>query len=210
VSSTLFPSGVGSNPICCRFLIFYAELIWKKCRDFFVKRWRETTVETDALSIVEKKHCTDVVGQITADRRETIWSIESREPPAPARGRTRTCSWSGRAGADREPRATCSGAGAYSYMFMEWPRRGGRGWGPRSRGWAPRCHRRREWTARGWWRGRCGHPSFIMVWVQTHLLHRFLIFYDELIRKKCRDFFVKNMTRHDRWNWCFKYIVKMW
>jgi hypothetical protein len=26
---------------------------------------------------------------------------------------------------DREPRATCSGAGAYSYMFMEWPRRGG-------------------------------------------------------------------------------------
>jgi hypothetical protein len=26
--------------------------------------------------------------------------IESREPPAPARGRTRTCSWSGRAGAE--------------------------------------------------------------------------------------------------------------
>jgi hypothetical protein len=28
--------------------------IWKKCRDFFVKRWRRTTVETGALSIVEK------------------------------------------------------------------------------------------------------------------------------------------------------------
>jgi hypothetical protein len=35
------------------FLIFYAELIWKKYRDFFVKRWREMTVETGALSIVE-------------------------------------------------------------------------------------------------------------------------------------------------------------
>jgi hypothetical protein len=31
----------------------YAELILKKCRDFFVKRWRGTTVETGVLSIVE-------------------------------------------------------------------------------------------------------------------------------------------------------------
>jgi hypothetical protein len=32
----------------------YAELILKKSRDFFVKRRRRTTVETGALSIVEK------------------------------------------------------------------------------------------------------------------------------------------------------------
>jgi hypothetical protein len=47
--------------------------------------------------------------------------------------------------------------------------------------------------------------SSIRVWVQTpplallfndipHLLHRFLIFYTELIWKKCRDFFVKKMA----------------
>jgi hypothetical protein len=47
--------------------------------------------------------------------------------------------------------------------------------------------------------------SSIRVWVQTpppaplfndipHLLHHFLIFYTELIWKKCRDFFVKKMT----------------
>ena len=33
-----------------RFLTFYTKLIWKKCRDFFVKK---ITVETGALSIVE-------------------------------------------------------------------------------------------------------------------------------------------------------------
>jgi hypothetical protein len=34
-----FYQGVGSNTTCCAvFLIFYVELIWKKYRDFFVKR----------------------------------------------------------------------------------------------------------------------------------------------------------------------------
>jgi hypothetical protein len=33
-----------------RFLIFYADLIWKKCMVFFCKKM---AVETDALSIVE-------------------------------------------------------------------------------------------------------------------------------------------------------------
>ena len=39
-----FHQGVGSN----------AELILKKCINFFVKRWHRTTVETGALNIVEK------------------------------------------------------------------------------------------------------------------------------------------------------------
>jgi hypothetical protein len=42
---------------------------------------------------------------------------------------------------DRATRATF--AGARAYVFRELPRRGGRGLGPRSRGWAPRCRRRR-------------------------------------------------------------------
>jgi hypothetical protein len=38
MSSTppFFHQGVGSNPTYC-FLIFYAELILKKCTDFFIK-----------------------------------------------------------------------------------------------------------------------------------------------------------------------------
>jgi hypothetical protein len=43
------------TPPTASFLTFYAELIWKKCRDFFVKRWRRTVVESGALSIVEKR-----------------------------------------------------------------------------------------------------------------------------------------------------------
>jgi hypothetical protein len=45
--SPFFHHGVGSKPhLLYRFLTFYTELIWKKYRDFFVKRWRKTTVET--------------------------------------------------------------------------------------------------------------------------------------------------------------------
>ena len=39
VSFTLLPSGCGFKPhLVHRFLIFYAELIWKKWRDFFCKK----------------------------------------------------------------------------------------------------------------------------------------------------------------------------
>jgi hypothetical protein len=40
------------------FLTFYAEFIWKKCKDFFCKKM---TVETGVLSIVEKTQETCVL-----------------------------------------------------------------------------------------------------------------------------------------------------
>jgi hypothetical protein len=54
-------------------LTFYAELIWKKCRDFFVKRRRRTTVETGALSIIENR---DIDGQMGR-----VWRAGLRHDP---------------------------------------------------------------------------------------------------------------------------------
>jgi hypothetical protein len=52
-------------------------------------------------------------------------------------------------------------------------------------------------------------PPFFHQGVGSNPTYCFLIFYTKLILKKCRDFFINNMTPDYRWNRCFKYSRDM-